>query len=398
MMISVGRCLFSMLLVVASLFQAERAGADALLVPQDYPTIGQAIAAAQDGDVIQVGPGVFYENLSVVNKEIAIRGEETDGVTIIDGGNAKGFFGSCVVVGIGAELAGDTKLILDSVVLRNGRGVNIFGIRRGGGIYAEYAEVDLTDVVIENCSVELDKFGQDCWGGAVCNYSGVIVANNCIFRDNLSEGQGGAIWSSFGTVLITNSAIAGNQADRGGGIYLEGGMASIERTSFCGNSASERGGGLYSGDMSRTGEVSIETCRFDSNTAVRGAAIWFNMLSALLGDSVIARNTASEDDGAIHIVDSEESDPVLIGDNFFCGSTGSDYAGGGSWKEFEPNTYRVSCPELGDFDDDGTVSGADLTILLSAWGSNGLPYGADLNCDGIVNGGDLTVLLSNWSS
>lgn len=52
----------------------------------------------------------------------------------------------------------------------------------------------------------------------------------------------------------------------------------------------------------------------------------------------------------------------------------------------------------GDLNGDGVVSGADLAILLSAWGE--CPPKefclADLNFDGEVNGADLTILLSAW--
>ncbi len=48
-----------------------------------------------------------------------------------------------------------------------------------------------------------------------------------------------------------------------------------------------------------------------------------------------------------------------------------------------------------DLNGDGMVNGADLGILLSAWGTN--DAAADLNGDGAVNGGDLGVLLSAWS-
>jgi hypothetical protein len=41
------------------------------------------------------------------------------------------------------------------------------------------------------------------------------------------------------------------------------------------------------------------------------------------------------------------------------------------------------------------VSGADLGVLLSQWGSAGT---ADLNGDGTVNGVDLGLLLSAWGS
>ena len=50
---------------------------------------------------------------------------------------------------------------------------------------------------------------------------------------------------------------------------------------------------------------------------------------------------------------------------------------------------------IGDLNGDGTVDGADLTILLGAWGTDSTV--ADLNGDGTVNGADITVLLGNWT-
>jgi len=52
----------------------------------------------------------------------------------------------------------------------------------------------------------------------------------------------------------------------------------------------------------------------------------------------------------------------------------------------------------GDLDGDGVVNGADLGILLNAWGdcpSKG-DCPADINGDGVVDGADLGVLLNNW--
>ncbi|MBL9148827.1 MAG: right-handed parallel beta-helix repeat-containing protein [Phycisphaerae bacterium] len=48
-----------------------------------------------------------------------------------------------------------------------------------------------------------------------------------------------------------------------------------------------------------------------------------------------------------------------------------------------------------DLNDDGVVDGADLGILLGAWGTSSEL--ADLNVDCIVNGADLAILLGAWS-
>ncbi len=55
---------------------------------------------------------------------------------------------------------------------------------------------------------------------------------------------------------------------------------------------------------------------------------------------------------------------------------------------------------LGDLNGDGKVGGADLGILLAAWGDCPDPGDcpADLNGDGQVGGADLGILLANWTN
>ncbi len=50
---------------------------------------------------------------------------------------------------------------------------------------------------------------------------------------------------------------------------------------------------------------------------------------------------------------------------------------------------------LGDQNGDGIVNGADLGLLLAAWGTSA--FFADLNQDGTVNGSDLGLLLAGWT-
>jgi hypothetical protein len=51
-----------------------------------------------------------------------------------------------------------------------------------------------------------------------------------------------------------------------------------------------------------------------------------------------------------------------------------------------------SCPA--DFDGDGFVSAADLSLLLAAWGG----AAGDVNGDGTTNAADLSLLLSTWGA
>ena len=49
-----------------------------------------------------------------------------------------------------------------------------------------------------------------------------------------------------------------------------------------------------------------------------------------------------------------------------------------------------------DLNGDGVVNGADLAIMLAAWGPCGMSCPADLNGDNVVNGSDLAILLAAW--
>ena len=59
--------------------------------------------------------------------------------------------------------------------------------------------------------------------------------------------------------------------------------------------------------------------------------------------------------------------------------------------------YRSSFPVIctADLDGDGTVTGSDLTALLSNWGATG---SGDINCDGAVNGQDLAAIFAAWGT
>jgi len=70
-------------LTLAFNIQGVKSEPRTIVVPDNYPTIQDAINSANQGDVIYVRAGVYYENL-VVNKTVSIFGESVK-TTIIDG-------------------------------------------------------------------------------------------------------------------------------------------------------------------------------------------------------------------------------------------------------------------------------------------------------------------------
>ncbi len=75
--------LFIGLLTLAFTSQPVRSEPQTITVPDDYPTIQEAINNAGEGDTVFVRNGTYYENV-VVNKRISLIGEDED-TTIVDG-------------------------------------------------------------------------------------------------------------------------------------------------------------------------------------------------------------------------------------------------------------------------------------------------------------------------
>ena len=82
----------------------------------------------------------------------------------------------------------------------------------------------------------------------------------------------------------------------------------------------------------------------------------------------------------------EATATIAVGDEDLPGGTDSTLT-----LNFSVTVSGAGIP--GDLDGNGVVNGADLAILLGAWGTAGP---GDLNNDGVVNGADLAVLLGNW--
>src|SRR5215510_1647059 len=89
---------FALIAALAVVFGAQavatfdlQGGGNLIKVPGDYPTIQAAINAAGTGDIIQVRPGVYNENITI-SKPVSLVAESFDQVdptkntTVIDGG------------------------------------------------------------------------------------------------------------------------------------------------------------------------------------------------------------------------------------------------------------------------------------------------------------------------
>jgi len=198
-----------------------------LLVPSQFTSIQTAINTANNGDTILVGPGTYYEDITLT-KELFLTTTEGSEQTIIQGSGST----STVTVNMGAEGLMDSLLsyfwpicyegyqecaadsisnlfpnvtIIQGFTITGGNGFKTYeddDTPLGGGVY-----IELGDVIIENCIIT----GNHAYlGGGILNYhSSLLTLNNSIIRNNTSQDEGFALYS-FGNTNILNSLIYDN--------------------------------------------------------------------------------------------------------------------------------------------------------------------------------------------
>jgi parallel beta-helix repeat protein len=163
-----------------------------IIVPDDYPTIQEAVNHANDGDTIKVKEGIYKENI-LVDKSVNIIGENKER-TIVDGdGDSNNFevtAGNVEITGFtiqntnngsaGVKIKSDNCTIKDNIILDCGDGIHLSHTR---GNIVEY------NIINEN------NFGIYLDASTDCK-----ITHNTIF-DN---GDGIGIWMSSNLKIIKN--------------------------------------------------------------------------------------------------------------------------------------------------------------------------------------------------
>ena len=142
-----------------------------------------------------------------------------------------------------------------------------------------------------------------------------------------------------------------------------------------------------------TGACTIGTCR---DTDPNGLGRVDSRIAVLLACGDAASVIACDDDGC-----TAGAAPYTSRLTFDAVAGTTYYIAVGGFDEFVAGPFRleidVPVPPANpaDINADGTVDGADLSMLLGAWGST--DAAADIDDDGLVSGSDLALLLSAWS-
>lgn len=168
-------------------------------VPDEYPTIQEAILFAFKHDEIVVSPGTYEENVHFCGVDVSLRSlfpEDADSVpsTILDGGGSRP-----VVSFMGSETE---ACRLSGLTIRNGRS------SYGGGILGRG-----TRATIHNNWVA----GNAAWGGGGFAFCDGPIRSNLIAA-NTAWNRGGALYRCGGD--IGNNTITENTAQQeGGGLH-----------------------------------------------------------------------------------------------------------------------------------------------------------------------------------
>jgi hypothetical protein len=334
-----------------------------ILVPSQYPTIQAAIDSVPMGvaKVVQVAAGTHNQSFSLNGKDVVVRGAP-DYATIIDGIGLT----SSIAQFTGGEPA---TAGIENLVLRNGTvGALIYPgapFRVGGGLYAT-------------------------------NSSAFV--RNCRFESNASNFGGGA-YLRRSAVLVEGCEFVGNTASaESGGLQLFESSGTVVDTVFIGNTAAPFGAGAASafkavGAGSAGGIVALTGCLIESGsgngdtTAVEMFENFGSVRGTLVvSDTVITGNIG----GGIRVIGSPQA-CILADGAVVCGNFPRNMFG----------SYLIEgkaevCDCLADLTLDGAVNGADLGVVLAAWGAASSSGAGDVNHDGLVDGADLAGVLAAW--
>lgn len=284
-------------------------------VPDDYPTLEDAINATVDGDTVGVREGVHYASfIEFGGKAITVRSADPQdanvvSATIVDGCGVYSLVlnrnenSGCVLWGLtftngGVDAQAQSPLIKNCYFRDN-------NLNR----YEGALRISLGSPMVQHCRFSNNNGAQ--YGSAVYSDGGQPTFNDCLFEVNDAR-VGGALYLKGDAILQRCNFRFNTAQDGGGGIRAVNGDLVMFRCSFYGNSSQYRGGAveMYYANPNMT------NCSFLFNRATTGGAIYatdeFDVVNSLF-----ALNSATESGGAIYadIVGTVTLENCTVADN-----------------------------------------------------------------------------------
>lgn len=270
-----------------------------------YGTLSQAIAAAADGDTLQVAADTFHEAVDIIDKDLTIVGGYDSTCTTPDAGTTR----------LDASYhSGSAVNIRNNVVtLRNLRITG--GDSIGGGVDVDASSGNESQATLDNVHItgNTGTYGAGLYIGT---RAVVTLTNGTLIDNNAASihGGGARVW---GKLVLTSWAggITHNTAPHGGGVSVPGGVLHM-RPGHVGNNqataASGRGGGIHvldGGVVTATNSSNVYR-----NSAYDGGGIYADDARVTLG-AVIHSNVAANDGGGLYLNNSMlYADSTRLGD------------------------------------------------------------------------------------
>lgn len=248
-----------------------------------------AVDASESGDAINVGPGIYFENVQV-DKSLDIKGAGSS-QTIVDGQQSGSVFT------IGEENDPDVDVGITKMTIRGGNCSPDWSFPEsaesfGGGIL-NYGILLLHDTIISDNTADT--------GGGIANIGGTLNLNgNSVISNNIAS-RGGGIYSSINSTvnLNDNSRISNNIAYDGGGISSEwNSTVNLNDNSHISNNAAKMGGGVHSVWYS-TVNLNDKSYISKNNAELLGGGIYSSYYSSVNANnnSYISSNIAESSGG-----------------------------------------------------------------------------------------------------
>jgi parallel beta-helix repeat protein/predicted outer membrane repeat protein len=226
----------------------------------DYATIQAAIDTAHDGDLVELGDGVYSgmgnRDLHFDGTNLTVRSQSGNAENcIIDCGGSSGDYHSAFRFYNSGE---SSSASIEDITMR-------YGYHSQGGAVSVIG----ASPSFYRCVFYVNQAQNS--GGAVYGQNAYSRFVDCEFIMNHTEGSGAGLCLTSGSYGVDNCLFSGNSAAvNGGGIQLEGCEDSrVEYCTLVGNTATGDGGAL---DLN-SAQVTITSCTMDENHAGQGGGI-----------------------------------------------------------------------------------------------------------------------------
>ena len=271
--------------------------ADTIYVPDEQPTIQEAINVSSEGDSILVSPGFYPESINFGGKAILVSSLyliEDDslliGATIIDAQE-----NGSVVTFSNSET---DQSILQGFTIQNGTGNdedpddNGSFYTYGGGRYCEGSAPVIRDCIIQ------DNIANEGGGGGIFCYNASPRFYGCIINGNETDDVGGGLYSRVSSSPeFYDCTFFENIAEYGAGCYLRNESSPImQNVIFNQNTDNNSGGGITLKDDADLQADQVQI--IDNEAEGLGGGLYVNNADPQFSFSLIADNLSSSGAGA----------------------------------------------------------------------------------------------------